>query len=238
MESGRSSLAVSGWQWLKNGLFPINCFNCQIEGWKFCPTCSESYVAALAETVCPFCHVADSEGKTCLTCATKTYLDGNLALGLYHDKVLRGFLQNWKFNSDQDSGAVLLDWLSKFPLSQMLPPVDWYVTAVPLHERRQRERGFNQAEVLARAAAKEIETEYFELLCRREWTDPQAKRAAEERCVGELDEVFETIGIVPPCVLLCDDVLTSGSTMDAAAKVLKEAGAGIVWGFTLLRADG
>lgn len=230
-------MAVNSWQWLKDGLFPIRCFNCQVEGWKFCPTCSGTYTAALAEAVCPFCHVANSEGKTCENCAKKTYLDGNLALGLYHDKVLRGFLQNWKFNGDQASGRALLEWLENFPLEQMLPPVDWYVTAVPLHEKRRRERGFNQAEILGCAVAKEINTDYFELLHRSEWTNPQAKRAAETRQVGDLDEIFETTGLVPPCVLICDDVLTSGSTMDAAAKALKEAGAGLVWGLTLLRAN-
>jgi len=237
MEGVFGHLAINSWQWFKNALFPVHCFNCKKEGWKFCPVCSQNCEIEIADLVCPFCHTTQSEGKTCSECAKKTYLDGNLALSLYRDKVLRGLLQDWKFNSNQSSGAVLLEWLENFPLEQILPPVDWYVTSVPLHEKRFRERGFNQAEVLARAVAKEIKTEYFELLRRSEWTDPQAKRAAEDRQVGELDEVFKVTGLVPPCVLLCDDVLTSGSTMDAAAKALKEAGAEFVWGFTLLRAD-
>lgn len=237
MESVFGSLAIDIGQWLKSGLFPLYCFNCRAEGWKFCPVCSENHATELAGAVCSFCHTPEDEGKTCPVCAEKTYLDGALSLSFYHDKVLRGLLQDWKFNGDQVAGAALLDWLAGFPLEQILPPVDWYVTAVPLHERRRRERGFNQAEILARAVAKEINSEYFEFLHRREWTNPQARRAAEDRRIGDLDGSFETTGLTPPCVLLCDDVLTSGTTMDAAAKVLKEAGAQLVWGFTLLRAD-
>jgi ComF family protein len=237
MESVFGDLAIAGWRWLKNGLFPVYCFFCEAEGWQFCPDCHKNQTIVPAEAVCPFCRTTNSEGKTCESCAEKTFLNGALSLGFYHDKILRGFLQNWKFNGDRAAGAALTEWLSLWPLAELLPPVEWFVTAIPLHEKRQRERGFNQAEVLAKAVAREIQAEYFDLLSRREWTEAQARRSADERQVGDLDEIFETIGPVPPCVLLCDDVFTSGATIDSAAKTLKEAGAQIVWGFTLLRAD-
>ena len=66
-------------------------------------------------------------------------------------------------------------------------------------------------------------------------TLPQAGQ--EGRRVGELDAVFDLVpGIeVPENVLLCDDVFTSGATMDACARVLKEAGAKQVWGYVLAK---
>jgi len=236
MESERRGLAVKSWQWLKNGLFPVYCLHCQTEGWKFCEDCQREIFVERAPSCCPFCHKADSEGQTCKNCAAETFLDGCTTLSFYHDPVLRGLLQNWKFNGDEVAGQALTDWLKIFSLNQLFPPVDWYVTSIPLHEAKQRERGFNQAEEIARVLAGEIDSQHLNLLSRIEWTDPQARRAAEERKVGDLDGIFETNGLVPPCVLICDDVLTSGATMDAAAKVLKEAGAQIVWGFTIVRA--
>ena len=55
--------------------------------------------------------------------------------------------------------------------------------------------------------------------------------------MGEMDNVFAVLpGIdVPEHVLLCDDVFTSGTTMDAVARLLKEHGAKTVWGFTLAK---
>lgn len=253
MESGFSNLAMKldcfaeptearrRWvdlgQWLTDGLFPIYCFCCRRERKKLCDDCAELFVCEPMETVCPFCHAPDSEGKTCENCCRETYLDGATSLGFYRDPILRGLLQSWKFSGDQTTGQMIKEWMKRFPLSQILPPVDWYVTSIPLHAARQRERGFNQAEEIARTVAEDINSPYFEFLQRREWTDPQARRGVEERKVGDLDGIFETISLVPPCVLLCDDVLTSGATMDAAAQALKEAGAQIVWGLTLARAD-
>lgn len=237
MESGWRGLAIKNWQWLKNALFPVYCLGCQTEGWKFCENCQQEILIKRAPSCCPFCHRSDLEGKTCAACKKKTFLDGATTIGFYHDPVLRGFLQNWKFNGDQAAGQALLDWLKDFFLIQILPPLDWFVAAIPLHEAKQRERGFNQAEKIARVVAVEINGQYLDLLRRVEWTDPQARRVAGERRVGDLDGVFFANDLIPPCVLLCDDVLTSGATMDAAAKTLKEAGAEVVWGFTLIRAD-
>jgi predicted amidophosphoribosyltransferase len=116
----------------------------------------------------------------------------------------------------------------------MEPPVKpWVVTHVPLHQVRHRQRGFDQAEIIAREVGEIYGVPVVPLLERVRKTAPQARR--EARQVGEMDEVFTVVsGIeVPKFVLLCDDVFTSGATMDAAAKALKEAGAEMVWGFVL-----
>jgi predicted amidophosphoribosyltransferase len=118
--------------------------------------------------------------------------------------------------------------------ARMEPPVKpWVVMPVPLHEVRKRQRGFDQAEVIAQEVGKLYCVPVVPLLERVRKTAPQARR--EARQVGEMDEVFAVVsGIeVPKFVLLCDDVFTSGATMDAAARVLKEAGAQMVWGFVL-----
>ncbi|HBR80654.1 MAG: hypothetical protein UX09_C0010G0001 [Candidatus Uhrbacteria bacterium GW2011_GWE2_45_35] len=224
-------------KWLKDGLFPLICQGCGREGEFLCESCADINLIERAKSVCPFCHSEDSEGKTCSECSKQAFLDGATSLGFYHDKLLQKLIQAWKFEGQPVAAKVIENWLDSHKLNFLLPPVDWYVTSIPLHSARLQERGFNQAEVIARIAAMKIASPYLELLDRPEWTDPQARRSASERQVGDLDGIFAVNQTVPPCVLICDDVLTSGATMDAAARVLKEHGAQVVWGFTLARAD-
>ncbi len=118
----------------------------------------------------------------------------------------------------------------------MAPPLaPWYVTGVPLHVKRARVRGFDQAKMVATWVAETYGLPHETYLRRRVHTLAQAGQ--EGRCVGELDGVFDLVpgAHVPQAVLLCDDVFTSGATMDACARVFKEAGTEQVWGMVLAR---
>jgi ComF family protein len=113
-------------------------------------------------------------------------------------------------------------------LAQGVPP-DWNVQAViavPLHTARMRERGFNQAELLARQVASRLGLPYLEALNRHRSTGAQAKRHARER-LGALADAFDIRpgqpGL-PLTVLLIDDVMTTGSTLLSCAAALEAAG--------------
>lgn len=122
---------------------------------------------------------------------------------------------------------------------------------IPLHLRRLRERGFNQAEVLARELGKyfdwEIETE---ILRRVRYTRAQMSQKTQERRMKNIKDAFEisaklrkecettkmrnaelsnNLQIKNRTIILIDDVLTTGATTNEAAKVLKAAGAKEVW---------
>ncbi len=113
------------------------------------------------------------------------------------------------------------------------------VVAVPLHPRRQRERGFNQAWLLARRAAR-----HLGLPARGDWlrrirfTPPQVGLSDRERRAN----VRGAFSLGPRAdfagrrVILVDDVLTTGATVDACARVLKKAGAEAVIVATVTRA--
>lgn len=109
------------------------------------------------------------------------------------------------------------------------------IAPIPLHKWRLRSRGFDQAQVIAQIVAKETGGAYGDILCRVRRTLPQARRGQGERMVGDLDGVFEVAGEVPERVVLCDDVFTSGATMDAAAKSLKEHGVKEVRGLVIAK---
>ncbi len=103
-------------------------------------------------------------------------------------------------------------------------PSDLTVCPVPLHWTRKFTRGFNQAELLARAVAARTRSPYQELLKRTRPTGHQAWRTREQR-LHALCNAFEVIGTdIPKRVVLIDDLATTGATLDECARVLKEAG--------------
>ena len=97
---------------------------------------------------------------------------------------------------------------------------------VPLHARKKRIRGFNQAELLAKVIGKKIDLMVWnDILLRNRWTEPQKSISGQERR-HNLTKSIE-IGNLPISirrVMLIDDIYTTGSTMEACARILKENG--------------
>lgn len=109
------------------------------------------------------------------------------------------------------------------------------IASVPLHSRRRRRRGFNQADWIAHRLAARLDCAFEpHLLERIRDTGSQAGLAAPERRAN-LRGAFRAARrlVAGPRVFLVDDVLTTGSTLDAAADALLAAGAGEVWALVL-----
>lgn len=111
------------------------------------------------------------------------------------------------------------------------------VTWVPLGRRRRRERGFDQAEILARGVGSRAGRPVAALLERTRETGPQARRRGPERRRA-LSDAFRSIARPPPRVILVDDVLTTGATAHECARTLRRAGAGEVGLLTAARSLG
>ena len=97
----------------------------------------------------------------------------------------------------------------------------------PLHWLRYCRRGFNQAELLAQEIGRELGIPVRNLLRRKKWTRQQASLDREER-IRNLEGAFsirDSTNCKGRCILLIDDVMTTGSTLTAGARVLLDAGA-------------
>lgn len=106
------------------------------------------------------------------------------------------------------------------------------ITAVPLHKRERRERGFNQAEKLGQAVAERLCLPFAMTLTKITPTAPQKELKAVQRS-GNLLGVFDVCTDVSgKTILLVDDVITTGATLDECAKMLKIFGAAEVYGAT------
>jgi ComF family protein len=113
------------------------------------------------------------------------------------------------------------------------------VVPVPLHRERQRERGFNQADLIARGVARRLRLPYRPVLLVR--TKPRPNKyvlSLEERWASVRGAFATRAGsqVDKQSVLLVDDVMTTGATLDACARALHDAGAKRVIGLTVARA--
>jgi len=109
------------------------------------------------------------------------------------------------------------------------------ITFVPMTRRDRRVRGFNQAEILARVIAKQLNLPLIRLLAKTRETPPQSGLSAAERETN-LRDVFRLLPCRQEHVLLVDDIYTTGSTVEECARTLKRGGAQSVVAMTVARA--
>jgi ComF family protein len=150
---------------------------------------------------------------------------------------VRERIHQLKFGAQLHWIPPLVDLLAMVYQDESLLPVD-LILPVPLHIRRLRERGFNQAAFLAKELGKKIGLPvHFSLLERRVWTEPQTRLKRQER----LKNVKDAFSVAKPSeaegrsVLLIDDVFTTGTTINECARALKSAGVANVHALTVAR---
>lgn len=107
---------------------------------------------------------------------------------------------------------------------------------VPVHPERKRERGYNQAELIARELAKRRGFHVAPVLERRRPTTKQHRLDRAARLANLRDAFAVATGLeAPSTVILVDDIITTTATLEACASVLKEAGTATVYGFAVAR---
>jgi len=232
--SARRPLSVASptvlrvWTSLLDVLLPGRCLGCGRAGWPFCEACAER-VTVLGPPGCRRCgRPLEATVDRCADCPPGPVAWARAPF-LYEGPV-RQALMRLKFAGWRSGAAAFAPWMEEALLDE--PPLapswrrySWsVVTWVPLGRRRRRERGFDQAEALARAVARRLGLPVVRLLERVVETGPQARRSGAERREA-LRGAFRARARPPPWVVLVDDVLTSGATAGECAQALRIAGA-------------
>ncbi len=227
-------------------LFPQPCTSCfrQLCSYEDGPACADCWAQTHffgpADTVCLKCHAllenaGDRSESYCRRCDLQSY-DKAAALGIY-EKALAATVVSLKSIPvvPRRLRASIPDVLGRLEIrgEELIMPV-------PLSARRRHERGFNQAEQIARVAAKVTGCRVDSVSLVRKMHTPMNRvgmdMKARELTVKNAFEVKRPKIVAGERILLVDDVMTSGSTASFCARALKKAGAAEVKVFTLARA--
>lgn len=215
-------------------IFPIRCVGCGEEGDWFCENCARK-VQLNPQQFCPVCWQANLGGRICERCASP--LDGlRVAASYQKNPELAHAIQALKYKFSEPLAANLAAVLARSIRSKNYQ-AERIIISIPLHKKRLRWRGFNQAELLARFVSQELNLPLERGLIRIKNTPQQAKLSRNER-IQNLANAFALAPDFSPLgktILLVDDVASTGTTLVEAAKILKQNGAREVWGLVLAR---
>lgn len=207
------------------------CAECQARAPRilspFCQKCAEPFPGAITG---PF---------ACGNCANQTLHFDAAVAGYRARGVVRRLIHEFKYQQRIYLRHIVGDWLAAVLDDPRIDPARFdVIIPVPLHPAKQRERGFNQAALLARSMSVRTALPVDLALERVRFTKTQTAFDRAER-MENLHNAFRlrrSRDVQDLRVLLVDDVLTTGSTLSECARVLKGAGASYVYAATAARA--
>lgn len=243
-------------------VFPLQCVACKEYGFALCPTCAQSAIP-VPLSICLTCGRPQVEQVAiCLPCqrlklpqnewpqSDSFQSNGFQSNGSQSEMPLlfsrsatlftspiREAVHGLKYEKRTELAEIMARYL--YASFQGYPWVDLYnlidvVIPVPLHAKRFDERGYNQAELLAEAFAKFVNIPFSpKLLERYQHTDSQVGKDIAQRQHNVANAFRATNNLDNLVVLLIDDVCTTGATLQACAKALKNAGVLQVYALTL-----
>lgn len=212
-------------------LFPRVCAGCRSGEWPFCDSCRAGLVA-LEPPWCRRCGLPSGVYAPACRGCPPAEVDAARSAFLFVGPA-RAAVHRLKFSGWRSVGEALAEAMVR-AASDVVARGD-AVAWVPLSRRRRAERGFDQAEILARGVGRRVGLPTRALVARVAETPPQAHRAGAERRAA-MAGAFRAAGPPPRRVLLIDDVLTTGATAAGCAAALRDAGAEEVVLLTAARA--
>lgn len=208
----------------------------------FCSNCL-SQIRWIEPPFCSICGIPfisrEVETHPCGACVThRKYFTIARALGAFEGS-LQEAIHRWKYEGKTYLTPFFADWMAEGLNRHWEPGSLDLLIPVPLHTRRLRERGFNQALLLVRELSRRTGIPYRKtILQKKKPTIPQVNLSGVER-EKELRGTFHVIGkeeLSGLSVLLIDDVYTTGATVNECSKVLLRGGAKRVDVLTLAHA--
>lgn len=202
-----------------NLIFPPMCVHCGRVDSQFCDIC-------LADLVDIPVTQQESEFEA---------LDGLVSTGI-HENLLQSAVQALKYNRALHVAPTLAQ-----RMAHILQKQAWTfdsIVPVPLHTQRLQKRGYNQAKIIAEALASLVSVTCDDAALQKiENTRSQVGLSRNER-IANVNAAFtvDSTIIMGKALLLVDDVYTTGATLNACAKVARQAGATAVYGITVTTA--
>ena len=233
---------------IKDILSPKKCFSCKKEWMFLCEDCFNKLDNF--EAFCYICKKKSSNFRIHKKCLIenklfnwanfndkKIYLDRVIVMTHYKNEVIKKLIKNFKFYWKKDIWVELWEklWffiknkkiLNSLRVEGFSPLNDFVILPVPLHFLKKIKRWFNQSEILAKKVAEILKIDYNKnSLIRKKYTRQQSKLNRQKR-LSNLDKAFKikknkVDKIDKKIIFLVDDVVTSWTTLNEIAKVLKQ----------------
>lgn len=211
-------------------IFPPRCLNCNRLGKYICNECEQKIIKIKYQN-CPLCHRKNIDNRLCPSCRQGSGLYGVVALGFFHDPVLKNIIHEYKYSGIYAAGGELATLVEPL-ISQDID----IVTFAPMSRKRFNSRGYNQSEVLAKEVSCLIDKPVRSCLVKTRHTKSQVGLERRQR-LKNLEGAFvcRENNVAGRSILLVDDVLTTGATLSGCARALRKAGARRVWALVLAR---
>lgn len=219
---------------LKDLFFPKHCFSCSALGSYICLDC-QAKLEYVKKDRCLYCGQGSYLGFSHPNCQPNNGVDGYLSIFNYN-RVLKQILKNIKYRLVKEGFNELFQvikfkeverffFLKEEIQSAILVPI-------PLYSSRFNQRGFNQSEVLAQFFSRHLELPIEDVLKRKRPTKMQAGISSKRERYRNIKGAFEVkqgVSLNKKKTLLVDDVITTGTTVKEAARMLKKRGADFVF---------
>ena len=207
-------------QHLLNLFFPKSCAGCQ------------SFLLTHEIVICTQCrheipitnHHTNENNELIRKFYGRIPLEFGAAFFYFHKKgIVQEMMHKLKYKGQEEIGDMVGNWYAEeLKDLEQIKAID-YIIPVPLHNKRLRERGYNQVEGFGKALSKNLKIPYEdELLIRKLYTKTQTKKDLLGR-IDVIDQVFDVVfseNHHGKHFLLIDDVITTGSTLEACSRAL------------------
>jgi len=229
-------MANSLWEKFIDLIYPVRCpFCAEIvvpKGERICASCKRS-LPYINEPRCLKCSkpIENEQKEYCSDCSRKSYhYDRGYAVWIYNETMRRS-IADFKYRSRKENAIFYANEVIRLYGDEIIALDPDAIVPVPIHRSKYIERGYNQAEILAKLIGKELNMPVLPgLLLRNKKTLPQKQLSDKER-LKNLSEAFcynakaaSKHNKPIKRVLLVDDIYTTGSTIEACTNVLKSNG--------------
>lgn len=223
-------------EWVLQAVYPRRCPIChdivQPKGGLVCPSCAEK-VQPVEEPRCKKCSkpLEKEEVEYCADCSRHRHIFEE-AVGIFpYDKIMRASLMKCKYGGRREYLDYYGQMMAQYGRRYLMRWHPQALVPIPLHKSQMRLRGFNQSACLAHAVGKRSGIPVYGHMLEKEKKTRQQKELEMDQRRMNIKGAFSVGRDFRPLqnVVLVDDVYTTGSTVDEAAKCLKKAGVGAVY---------
>lgn len=197
-----------------------------------CPACL-GHLPRLSSPRCRICTLPVAESEICGACLANPPAFGRAEAALSYAFPADALIHSLKYQGNLAMAAVLGELFNTLVDTASLPDI---IVPMPLHPRRLRERGFNQAMEIARSVSRHCGVALLPEACKRIKNTPSQTGLPWKEREKNIKNAFTCeANFVGKRIVILDDVLTTGATLNELAKVIRQCGAAEVTGWIIAR---